>query len=144
MSMISYNHLGNNDGKNLIEEKQFKSKEISKAGVVEDVVNSNPLLYKEGEHPDHLVVIKYCPYVGDSKRAMDEFISEIGMGGKLTYIIHNTCEDSLLAFAVMLDLIVGAELFTRITYSQGKALENFTPMHPILSFLGYWCKAPLF
>lgn len=42
-------------------------------------VQSNPLLYKPGEHPDHCVVIKYVPYVGDSKRAMDEYTSEIFM-----------------------------------------------------------------
>ncbi len=28
-------------------------------------------------------MIKYVPYVGDSKRAMDEYTSEIMMGGKL-------------------------------------------------------------
>jgi myo-inositol-1-phosphate synthase len=88
MSLISYNHLGNNDGKNLNEEKQFKSKEKSKSDVVMDIIKSNPLLYAPGEKPDHLVVIKYDPYVGDSKRALDEFTSEIGMGGKLTYVVH--------------------------------------------------------
>lgn len=41
------------------------------------------ILYAEGEHPDHCVVIKYVPYVGDSKRAMDEYTSEIFMGGKV-------------------------------------------------------------
>ena len=30
--------------------------------------------------PDHCVVIKYVPYVGDSKRAMDEYTSEIFLG----------------------------------------------------------------
>ncbi len=42
------------------------------------------ILYKEGEHPDHCVVIKYVPYVKDSKRAMDEYTSEIFMGGKVS------------------------------------------------------------
>ena len=32
--------------------------EISKSNVVDDMVASNPLLYKPGEHPDHVVVIK--------------------------------------------------------------------------------------
>ena len=31
------------------------------------------------------MVIKYVPYVGDSKRAMDEYTSEIFMGGKVSY-----------------------------------------------------------
>ncbi len=49
--------------------------------VVDDMVASNDLLYQPGEHPDHIVVIKYVPYVGDSKRALDEYTSEIFMGG---------------------------------------------------------------
>ena len=31
------------------------------------------------------MVIKYVPYVGDSKRAMDEYTSEIFMGGKVPH-----------------------------------------------------------
>ncbi len=57
-SIVSYNHLGNNDGKNLNEPQQFRSKEISKSNVVDDMVASNHLLYAPGEHPDHCVVIK--------------------------------------------------------------------------------------
>lgn len=64
-SIVSYNHLGNNDGKNLSAPQQFRSKEISKSNVVDDMVESNAILYKEGEHPDHVVVIKYVPYVGE-------------------------------------------------------------------------------
>merc|ERR1712194_161923 len=74
-AIVSYNHLGNNDGKNLQAPKQFRSKEISKSNVVDDMVASNNILYKEGEHPDHCVVIKYVPFVKDSKRAMDEYTS---------------------------------------------------------------------
>lgn len=33
-SCMSYNHLGNNDGKNLDEPETFRSKEISKRGVL--------------------------------------------------------------------------------------------------------------
>jgi myo-inositol-1-phosphate synthase len=50
------------------------------------------LLYSHNEHPDHTVVIKYVPSVGDSKRAMDEYVSEIFMGGYNTISMHNTCE----------------------------------------------------
>ena len=41
---------------------------------------ANLCCIQNGEHPDHLVVIKYIPAVGDSKRAMDEYVSEIFMG----------------------------------------------------------------
>lgn len=106
------------------------------------MVSSNGILYEPGEHPDHVIVIKVCiivdyillivrtkylhstihyllllqyvPYVGDSKRAMDEYTSEIFMGGKSTIVLHNTCEDSLLAAPIILDLVLLAELSTRI------------------------------
>jgi myo-inositol-1-phosphate synthase len=61
-SIVSYNHLGNNDGKNLSAPQTFRSKEISKSNVVDDMVASNRLLYAEDEHPDHVVVIKYVPF----------------------------------------------------------------------------------
>lgn len=72
-SIASYNHLGNNDGKNLSSWKQFRSKEISKSTVVDDMVEANNVLYKGNEHADHTVVIKYMPAVGDNKRALDEY-----------------------------------------------------------------------
>ncbi|KAH9823666.1 Myo-inositol-1-phosphate synthase, partial [Teratosphaeria destructans] len=75
-SIASYNHLGNNDGRNLSSERQFRSKEISKSSVVDDMVAANSVLYAEGEHPDHCVVIKYMPAVGDNKRALDEYYAE--------------------------------------------------------------------
>lgn len=40
-SVVSYNHLGNNDGKNLQEDKCFQSKKISKGGVLDDAIKSN-------------------------------------------------------------------------------------------------------
>ena len=95
-SIVSYNHLGNNDGKNLSAPQTFRSKEISKSNVVDDAVGSNRILYEADEHPDHVVVIKYVPYVADSKRAMDEYTSKIFMGGHNTIVMHNTCEDCSL------------------------------------------------
>ncbi|XP_064213741.1 inositol-3-phosphate synthase [Tribolium castaneum] len=143
-SIVSYNHLGNNDGKNLSAPKQFRSKEISKSNVVDDMVDSNDILYKPGEKPDHVVVIKYVPYVGDSKRAMDEYTSEIMMGGLNTIVVHNTCEDSLLATPIILDLIILAELCSRIHLKkQGQGDREFVGFHSVLSLLSYLCKAPL-
>lgn len=141
-SIVSYNHLGNNDGKNLSAPKQFRSKEISKSNVVDDMVNSNHLLYKDGEHPDHCVVIKYVPYVGDSKRAMDEYTSEIFLGGHNTIAMHNTCEDSLLASPLILDLCIVTELMERITYKTGD-MKDFEKFNPVLSILSFMLKAPL-
>jgi myo-inositol-1-phosphate synthase len=161
-SIVSYNHLGNNDGKNLQSPSQFRSKEISKSNVVDDMVASNPLIYAEGEHPDHCVVIKYVPYVGDSKRAMDEYSSEIMMGGSNTITMSNVCEDSLLASPLILDLVILAELATRMHYrlEDGGAVaaaagtatcaaeeadleaQGYSNFHPILTLLHYMLKAP--
>ena len=140
-SVVSYNHLGNNDGKNLSAPHTFKTKETSKASVIEDIVSSNGLLYKPGEKPDHCVVIKYVPYVGDSKRAMDEYISEIFLGGKHTLIMHNTCEDSLLAAPLILDLVILSEFFERVKVRKESEQELET-FHPVLSVLSFLLKAP--
>ncbi|XP_028251151.1 inositol-3-phosphate synthase 1-A-like [Parambassis ranga] len=141
-SIVSYNHLGNNDGKNLSAPQQFRSKEISKSNVVDDMVQSNPILYQPGEKPDHCVVIKYVPCVGDSKRAMDEYTSEIMMGGINTIALHNTCEDSLLASPIILDLVILTELCQRITV-QPQGEEDFQSFHSVLALLSFLCKAPL-
>ncbi|XP_076847440.1 inositol-3-phosphate synthase 1-A-like isoform X2 [Brachyhypopomus gauderio] len=141
-SIVSYNHLGNNDGMNLSAPQQFRSKEISKSNVVDDMVLSNPVLYRPGEKPDHCVVIKYVPYVGDSKRAMDEYTSEIMMGGTNTIALHNTCEDSLLASPIILDLVILTELCQRITFCT-RGDPEFHSFHSVLSLLSYLCKAPL-
>jgi len=142
VSIVSYNHLGNNDGKNLSAPSQFRSKEISKSNVVDDMVASNRILFKENEHPDHCVVIKYVPYVGDSKRAMDEYTSEIFMGGTNTIVLHNTCEDSLLATPLMYDLVILGELCERISVKR-EGQEEWESFHPVLSLLSYMLKAPM-
>ncbi|NXH86778.1 INO1A synthase, partial [Edolisoma coerulescens] len=141
-SIVSYNHLGNNDGKNLSAPQQFRSKEISKSNVVDDTVQANPVLYGPQDKPDHCVVIKYVPYVGDSKRALDEYTSEIMMGGTNTIVIHNTCEDSLLASPIILDLAILTELCQRITFCT-EADPEFQGFHSVLSILAFLCKAPL-
>lgn len=144
-SIASYNHLGNNDGKNLSSQKQFRSKEISKSNVVDDMVAANNVLYKEGEHPDHTVVIKYMPAVGDNKRALDEYYAEIFLGGHQTISIFNVCEDSLLAAPLILDLVIVAEMMTRISWREHSAEDagEWKGFHSVLSVLSYMLKAPL-
>jgi len=143
-SIVSYNHLGNNDGKNLSAPKQFRSKEISKSNVVDDMVCSNSILFpkKLQDAPDHCVVIKYVPFVGDSKRAMDEYTSAIFMNGRNTIVMHNTCEDSLLAAPIIVDLALLAEMSSRIFYKT-KAMSQWGQMKPVCSLLSYLLKAPM-
>ena len=174
VSIVSYNHLGNNDGMNLSSDAQFHSKEISKSNVVDDMVRSNHILYPNptSDTPDHVVVIKYVPYVGDSKRAMDEYTSEIFLGGTNTIVMHNTCEDSLLATPLIYDLVILAELCQRVTIkkvivndeegrrgvgvgtvdekkdddAEGVVMDKndeWESLHPVLSLLAYMLKAPV-
>lgn len=136
-SCMSYNHLGNNDGKNLSEPEQFRSKEISKAGVLSDEIEANKVLYPDdNKEVDHTIVIKYCPFVGDSKRAMDEYTAQIFLNGHFTLVTHATCEDSLLAAPIMLDLLLLGEFFTRV-----KIDDKSTG--PVLSYLSFFFKAPV-
>lgn len=148
-SIASYNHLGNNDGKNLSSHKQFRSKEISKSNVVDDMVEANTVLYKPGENPDHTVVIKYMPAVGDNKRALDEYYAEIFMGGHQTISIFNVCEDSLLASPLIIDLVLVGEMMTRIqwraasTEAETAGAKDWKKFHSVLSVLSYMLKAPM-
>lgn len=143
-SIASYNHLGNNDGMNLSSQKQFRSKEISKSNVVDDMVAANTVLYEKGEHPDHTVVIKYMPAVGDNKRALDEYYAEIFMGGHQTISIFNVCEDSLLASPLIIDLVIVAEMMTRISWkADSENSKDYKGFHSVLSILSYMLKAPL-
>lgn len=56
-SIVSYNHLGNNDGMNLSAPQTFRSKEISKSNVVDDMVASNSILYGPGRSPQLAVLV---------------------------------------------------------------------------------------
>ncbi|KAL0624836.1 Inositol-3-phosphate synthase 1, partial [Plecturocebus cupreus] len=126
VSLVSYNHLDNNDGQNLSAPLQFRSKEVPKSSMVDNMVQSNP----------------YLPYVGDSKRALDEYTSELMLGGTNTLVLHNRCEDSLLAAPIMLDLALLTELCQRVSFCTDADPEPQT-FHPVLSLLSFLFKAPL-
>ncbi|KAG8291740.1 Inositol-3-phosphate synthase 1 [Homalodisca vitripennis] len=74
---------------------------------------------------------------------MDEYSSELMLGGTNTIFIENICEDSLLAAPIMLDLIILAELCKRIQIRPNDGCSAFYSMHPVLSILSYLLKAPL-
>ncbi|KAF9608916.1 hypothetical protein IFM89_012084 [Coptis chinensis] len=117
-SIVSYNHLGNNDGMNLSAPQTFRSKEISKSNVVDDMVSSNGILYEPGEHPDHVIVIKYVPYVGDSKRAMDEYTSRYSWVGKF---------HSFHPVATILSYLTKAPLVWRTSFLPVTSFEHSNP-----------------
>jgi myo-inositol-1-phosphate synthase len=59
--------------------------------------------------------------------------------------MHNTCEDSLLATPIILDLVILCELCERIYVRKMDDSENnnFERFHAVLSVLSYLLKAPL-
>jgi myo-inositol-1-phosphate synthase len=66
----------------------------------------------------------------------------------LTYFsLFNVCEDSLLASPLIIDLVLIAEMMTRIQWkaasNDGVATKEFKNFHSVLSILSYMLKAPL-
>jgi len=57
--------------------------------------------------------------------------------------IFNVCEDSLLASPLIIDLVIIAELMTRIQWKASSDSEEFKNFHSVLSILSYMLKAPL-
>eukprot|EP00171_Calliarthron_tuberculosum_P009813 IDg9813t1 len=146
-TMVTYNHLGNNDMYQLTDEVMWKPKSASKSRVIEDIVDSNGVLYKPGDSPDHVVVVKYVPFLNDSKRDVSEYTSETFMNCHYTTIMHNTCLDSALCAPLILDLAVLSELFSRVEFcvedSRGNFNDaDFTSMETALSVLGFYMKIP--
>lgn len=64
------------------------------------------------------------------------------MGGRNTLSIYNTCQDSLLATPLIIDLTLIAELLTRVTYREDETKE-FDRLYSVLGLLSYLLKAPL-
>jgi myo-inositol-1-phosphate synthase len=140
-SIVSYNHLGNNDGLNLSSEEQFKSKEKSKSDLIGNIVSSNKTLFPdEKSFPAHSVTIKYVPNVKDDKRAVDEYIAEICMGAEQTISTYNICPDSLLAVPIMIDLVIFSEWMSRLQVKSKNELE-FRHLPTVLSHLSFFFKA---
>jgi myo-inositol-1-phosphate synthase len=145
-TMVTYNHLGNNDMYQLTDEVMWRPKSASKSRVIEDIVDANGLLYASGDPgPDHVVVVKYVPFLGDSKRDVSEYTSETFMDVHYTSIMHNECLDSALCAPLILDLAIFAELFSRVTYAReggsGCCIDKKI-LSPVLSVLGFYMKIP--
>ena len=64
------------------------------------------------------------------------------MGGLNTIAIYNTCEDSLLASPLIIDLAIITELMTRVKFKTD-SMSEFKSFHSVLSILSYLLKAPM-
>jgi myo-inositol-1-phosphate synthase len=127
---FSTNILGNRDGLVLDEPENFRSKEVTKLGVLED-------LLKPDEHPElygdisHMVRINYYPPKGDEKEGWDHIDLFGWLGYPMQLKIDFLCRDSILAAPIMLDLVLFTDLAVRAGWSG------------IQDWLSFYVKEPL-
>jgi myo-inositol-1-phosphate synthase len=109
---FSTNILGNRDGLVLDDLDNFKTKEVSKLGVLEDIFNpdKNPELYGDIFHK---IRINYYPPHGDNKESWDNIDIFGWLGYKMQIKINFLCRDSILAAPIALDLALFSDLAKR-------------------------------
>ncbi len=109
---FSTNILGNRDGEVLDDPESFKTKEISKLGVLDYILQPElyPDLYKDFYHK---VRINYYPPRGDAKEGWDNLDIFGWLGYPMQIKINFLCRDSILAAPVALDLALLSDLAKR-------------------------------
>lgn len=109
---FSTNILGNRDGEVLDDPDNFKTKEVSKLGVLEEILEpeNNPDLYKDLYHK---VRINYYPPHGDNKEGWDNIDIFGWMGYRMQIKVDFLCRDSILAAPLVLDLAIFLDLASR-------------------------------
>src|ERR1700754_3808100 len=109
---FSTNILGNRDGLVLDDPDNFKTKEVSKLGVLEDIFKpeDNPDLYGDIYHK---VRINYYPPHGDNKESWDNIDIFGWMGYQMQIKVNFLCRDSILAAPIALDLALFCDLAQR-------------------------------
>jgi len=126
----STNILGNRDGEVLDDPDSFRTKEVSKLGVLESILpkDGHPELYG---NVTHRVRIDYYPPRGDQKEGWDN----VDLFGWLNYPmqmkINFLCRDSILAAPIVLDLALLLDLAHR---------AGMTGMQ---DWLGFYFKSPM-
>lgn len=109
---FSTNILGNRDGEVLDDEASFKTKEVSKLSVLDQILDPShhPELYRDMEHK---VTIHYYPPRGDNKEGWDAIDIFGWLGYPMQIKINFQCRDSILAAPLALDLALLADLAQR-------------------------------
>ena len=113
---FSSNILGNRDGMVLDDPDNFRTKEVSKLGVLENILqpDENPDLYGDTYHK---VRINYYPPLGDNKESWDNIDIFGWLGYSMQIKINFLCRDSILAAPLVLDLILFMDLAKRANMS---------------------------
>lgn len=130
---FSTNILGNRDGEVLDAPENFKTKEVSKLGVIDTILKADeqPELYGDIFHK---VRINYYPPRGDAKEGWDnlDIFGWMGKGYGMQIKVDFLCRDSILAAPLMLDLVLCADLALRAGWSGIQTWMSFylkSPMH---------------
>lgn len=126
---FSTNILGNRDGWVLDDPDNFKTKEVSKLGVLEDIFKpeDNKELYGNIYHK---IRINYYPPHGDNKESWDNIDIFGWLGYKMQIKINFLCRDSILAAPIALDLAIFSDLAKR------------AGMSGIQEWLSFYLKSP--
>ena len=126
---FSTNILGNRDGEVLDDPDNFKTKEVSKLGVLEQVLEPelHPKLYGDLYHK---VRINYYPPRGDDKEGWDNIDIRGWLGYKMQLKVDFLCKDSILAAPLVLDLALFLDLGKR------------AGMKGIQEWLSFYMKSP--
>jgi myo-inositol-1-phosphate synthase len=126
----STNILGNRDGEVLDDPESFKTKEVSKLGVLDYILQ--PKLYPELYGSiDHVVRINYYPPRGDNKEGWDNIDIFGWMGYPMQIKVNFLCRDSILAAPIVLDLALFLDLAGR------------AGMSGIQEWLSFYFKSPM-
>lgn len=113
---FSTNILGNRDGYVLDHPDNFRTKEVSKLGVLEEILqpDNNPELYGDLYHK---IRINYYPPHGDNKESWDNIDIFGWLGYQMQIKINFLCKDSILAAPIVLDLALFLDLAKRANMS---------------------------
>jgi len=127
---FSTNILGNRDGEVLDDPESFKSKEVSKLGVLDYILQPDkyPDLYQDLYHK---VRINYYPPRGDNKEGWDNIDIVGWLGYPMQIKIDFLCRDSILAAPIVLDLALFMDLASR------------SEMRGIQEWLSFYFKSPI-
>jgi myo-inositol-1-phosphate synthase len=128
----STNILGNRDGEVLDDPESFKTKEESKLGVLDYILQPelHPDLYKDIYHK---VRINYYPPRGDNKEGWDNIDIFGWLGYPMQLKVDFLCRDSILAAPLALDLCLFLDLAARTPSLQGLGIQEW---------LSFYFKAP--
>ncbi len=126
----STNILGNRDGEVLDDPAAFKTKEVSKLGVLDAILEpeSHKELYGDLVHK---VRIDYYPPRGDEKEGWDNIDLFGWLGYPMQMKINFLCRDSILAAPIVLDLALFMDLAKR---SQFRGIQEW---------LSFYFKSPM-